>query len=81
MDAGIGVHPDALGGGALGAVAGDGVAMIEMTVLRSVEIDLAVLVEAYENAAVWRDGFNGGKVTIGDAERLVGRGELNAVAN
>ena len=33
VDAGIGVHEDALGGEALGTVAGDGVAVVEMAVL------------------------------------------------
>ena len=41
VDAGIGVHEDALGGEALGAVAGDGVAVVEMAVLGGVEVDLA----------------------------------------
>ncbi len=61
MDAGIGVHEDALGGEALGAVAGDGVAVIEMAVFSGVEFDFAVVVEAGGNATVRRDGFNGGQ--------------------
>ena len=46
VDAGIGVYENALGGKALGAVAGDGVAVGEVTVLRSVKFDLAGVVEA-----------------------------------
>ena len=46
-----------------------------------VELDLAVVVEAGGNAAIGRDGLDDGKVAIGDAERLVGRGELDAVAD
>ena len=43
MDAGIGVNEDALGGESLGAVAGDGIAVVEMTMLAGVELDPAVL--------------------------------------
>jgi hypothetical protein len=46
VDAGIGVNEDAFGGKALGAVTGDGVAVVEMTMLAGVELDLAVVVEA-----------------------------------
>ena len=46
VDAGIGVNEDALGREALGAVTGDGVAVVEMTMLAGVELDLAVVVEA-----------------------------------
>src|SRR5580698_8600383 len=46
VDAGIAVDEDAFGGKALGAVTGDGVAVIEMTMLVGVEFDLAVVVEA-----------------------------------
>ena len=41
MQVGIGVHEDALSCEALGAVASDGVVMIEVTVHPRVEIDLA----------------------------------------
>ena len=41
MDAGIGVHQDALGSEALCAVAGYGIAMIEVPLLCGVESDLA----------------------------------------
>jgi len=37
MDPGVGVDEHALGGQALGAVAGDGVAVIEMPVIRGTE--------------------------------------------
>jgi len=80
VDAGVGVDEDALGGETLGTVAGDGVAMIEMTVLCGVEFDLAVAVETGGNEAVGRNGFDDCKVAIGNTERLVGRGELDTVA-
>jgi len=81
VDAGIGVDQDTLGGEALRTVAGDGVAVIEMAVLCGVELDLAVIVETGRNATVRRDGLHGGKIAVGNAERLVGRSELDAVAN
>ncbi len=46
VDAGAGVYEDTLGGKILGSVAGDGVAVVERAVLLSVELDLAVDVEA-----------------------------------
>src|SRR2546426_8054469 len=46
VDAGIAVNEDAFGGKALGAVTGNGVAVIEMTMLVGVEFDLAVVIEA-----------------------------------
>ena len=52
VDAGIGVNEDAFGGEALGAVAGDGVAVVEMTMLAGVELDLPVVVEAGGEAAI-----------------------------
>src|ERR1700680_4218083 len=46
VDAGVAVNEDAFGGKALGAVTGNGVAVVEMTMLVGVEFDLAVVVEA-----------------------------------
>jgi len=43
VNAGVGVHEDALGGEALGAVASDGVAMVKMAVVVGVDIDLTVI--------------------------------------
>ena len=80
VDAGIGVNEDAFGGEALGAVTGDGVAVVEMTMLAGVELDLAVVVEAGGNAAIGRNRLDYCEVAIGNAERFVGRGELDAVA-
>ena len=54
VDAGIGVNEDAFGGEALGAVTGDGVAVVEMTMLVGVEFDLAVVVEADGQATIGR---------------------------
>ena len=81
VNAGIGVDENALGGETLGAVAGDGIAVVEVAMLAGVEFDLAVVVEAGGNAAIGRDGLDHGEVAIGDAKRLVGRGELDAVAD
>jgi hypothetical protein len=46
VDTGVGMDEDALGGKALGAVTGDSVAVVEMTMLACVELDMAVIVEA-----------------------------------
>src|ERR1700722_676554 len=45
VDACIAVNEDAFGGKALGAVTGNGVAVVEMTMLVEVEVELAVVVE------------------------------------
>jgi len=80
VDAGIAVNEDALGGEPLGAVTGDGVAVVEMAVVAGVELDLAVVVEARRNATLGLNCFDQGHVAIGNAERFVGRGELDPVA-
>ena len=80
VDAGIGVNENAFGGEALGAVTGDGIAVVEMTMLAGVEFDLAVVVEAGGKATIGMDRLDGGEVAIGNAKRFVGGGELDAVA-
>ena len=55
VDAGVGMDEDALSGKALGAVARDGVALVEMTMLVSVELDLAIVGEARGNLAIRRN--------------------------
>ncbi len=68
MDVGIGVNEDTFGGEALRAVTGDGVAVVEMTMLAGVELDLAVVVVAGGKAAVGMDCLDDGEVAIGNAE-------------
>ena len=68
VDAGVGIDEDALGGEALGTVAGDGVAVVEVVVLLGIEFDLALVVETGRNASVRRDGLDGSKVAVGNAE-------------
>jgi hypothetical protein len=46
VDAGIAVNENAFGGKALGAVTGDGIAVVEMTMLAGIEFDLVIVVEA-----------------------------------
>lgn len=79
MDAGVGVDEDAFGGTPLPAVAGDPVALVEMTMLTRVELDLAAVIEAGENATFGQSRFDHSHVPIGDADRCIGRGKLNAV--
>ena len=79
VDAGIGVDEDAFGREALGAVTGDGVAVVEMTMLTGIEVDLAVVVEAGQNTTLRLNRLDHSHVTIGNAERFVRRGELDSV--
>jgi hypothetical protein len=44
VDAGIGVNEDAFGSETLGAMTGDGIAVVEMTMLARVELDLMIIV-------------------------------------
>ena len=68
MNFGIGLDENAFGGKALGAVAGDGVAVVEMTMLVGVEFDLAVVVEADGQAAIGVDRLDRSDVAICNAE-------------
>ena len=68
MDAGVGMDEDALGGESLGAVAGDGVAVIEVAMLGGIEFNLPVVVEPGGDSAIGRNGLDHGKVAIGDAK-------------
>ena len=55
VDAGIGVNEDAVAGKALGAVTGNGVAVVEMTMISGAKLDLAVVVETRGKVTVGRD--------------------------
>src|SRR5579863_8469900 len=68
VDAGIAVNEDAFGGKALGAVTGNGVAVVEMTMLVGVEFDLAVVVEADGQATIGVDRLDRGHVAIRNPE-------------
>lgn len=62
-------------------MAGDGVAVIEMAMLGGCELDQPVVVGPGADASIRRAGFDDGKIAVGDVERSIGSGELNAVAN
>jgi hypothetical protein len=81
VDACISIDEDALGGQPLGAVAGDGVAVVKMPVFGGVEVDLAARIESDREVSIRRNRVDHGEVTIGHIQRLVGRGELDAVAD
>jgi hypothetical protein len=55
VDASIGVNEDSFRGKALGAVTGDGIAVVEMTMISGVKFGLAVVVEARGNLAIRRN--------------------------
>jgi hypothetical protein len=80
VDAGIAVNEDAFGGEALGVVTGDGVAVVEMTMLVGVEFDQAIVAEADRYATIDVDRLDRGHVAIHNAERFVGGSKLDAVA-
>lgn len=81
MNAGIGVNEYALGGEPLGAVAGDGVAVIEMPVFGSVEFNPPIIIEPGADPVLGTDGLDHGKIPVGDAKLFVRRSELDSVAN
>src|SRR5271155_5079116 len=68
VDAGVAVNEDAFGGKPLGAVTGNCVAVVEMTMLVGVEFDLAVVVEADGQATVRVDRLDRSHVAICNAE-------------
>ena len=59
MDPSVSVNQNAFGGESLGAVTGDGIAVVEMTMLGGFELDLAVVVEACRKPTVGMDGLDG----------------------
>ena len=61
------MNKDPLGREALRAVARDGVAVVEMTVLVGGELDLAVVVQAGREATIGLDRLNGCHVAIRNA--------------
>jgi hypothetical protein len=81
VDGGVGVNEDAFGSEALRTVTGDGVPVVEMSMLARVEVNLPIVDEVGGETAIGIDGFDGGQLAIGNPERFVGRGELNAVAH
>jgi hypothetical protein len=56
----VGVNEHPSGGKALGAVTRDGVAVVEVTMLAGVELDLAVVVEPCRKPTVGMDRLDGG---------------------
>src|SRR5580698_5250124 len=80
VDPSVSMNENAFGGEPLRAVTGDGIAVVEMTMLNGVEFDLAAVVEACRKSTVGMDGLDRREVAIGDAKRFVWGCELNAVA-
>src|SRR5579862_668630 len=65
----------------LRAVTGDGVSVVEMTMLVGVEFDQAIVVEAGGQATIGMDRLDRSHVAICNAERFVWGCELDAVAH
>ena len=68
VDTGIGVNKDAVGSEALGTVARNGVAVVEMTMLVAVEFDLAAVVEADAQTTIGLDLLERGHIAICNTE-------------
>src|SRR5580700_7655919 len=74
------MNENAFGSEPLRAVTGDGIAVVEMTMVDGVELELAVVVETRRKPTVGMDDLDGREVAIGDAKRFVWGCELDAVA-
>ena len=81
MDARISVDEDPVCRETLRAVTGHCVSMIEVSMIRSVKLNVTPIIEACGNVSIWFDRVDHGKVAVGNAERLVGCRELNSVAD
>ena len=60
VDPSVSVNENAFGSEPLRAVTGDGIAVVEMTMLVGVELDLAVVVEACGKPTIGIDRLDGG---------------------
>src|SRR5580692_5459059 len=69
VDASIAVDEDAFSSESLGAVTGNGVAVVEMTMLVGVEFDQAIVVEVGGQATIGMDRLDRGHVAICNPER------------
>ena len=81
MNTGISINENALGRESLRAMARHGVSVIEVAMSQGVKLDLTAIVEARRDMAIGSDRIDHCKVAVGDAERFVGRCELNLVAD
>jgi len=68
VDPSVSVNENAVGGEPLRAVTGDGIAVVEMTMLDGVEFDLPVVVEADGQAVIGVDYLDYSHVAICNAE-------------
>ncbi len=77
---GIHVHQNAIGGGSLAAVAGDGIAVVEMRMLADIELYVPSVVQSNLKIPLRVDLFDGPELAVGNPLVPVRRGELHAVA-
>jgi len=68
VDARVRMNEDALSGESLGAVARDGITVVKVAVLGGVKFDPTVILEPGYDPATRRNGFDYGKVTIGNLD-------------
>jgi len=81
MHAGVGIDKHTFSGEPLGAVAGDSVTVVEMAVLGCVEFELPIVIQANNHASSRRNGFDEGKIAVGNSQRFVGSRELDSVSD
>jgi hypothetical protein len=74
------VNENTFCGEPLRAMTCDGIAVVEMTMLDGVELDLTAVVEPCTKPTIGMNGLYGREVATGDAKRFVRSGELDAVA-
>jgi hypothetical protein len=71
----VGTDHNLFRGKTLRAVAGNSVAVVEMSVLFGIEFYFSVIAEAGRNAAIQLCGLDSGEIPIYDTKRFVGSGE------
>ena len=80
VDPSVSVNENAFGGEPLRAVTGDGIAVVEMTMVDGVELDLAVVVETCRKPTIGMDGLDGRESRLATPSQAVWGCKLNAVA-
>jgi hypothetical protein len=77
---GVGIDQHMLGGDALSAMTGHGVAMIEVTIFGGIEFYCSAFFQMNRKNPCRRNALDGRQFAIGDPDFLVGSGKLHAIA-
>jgi hypothetical protein len=76
---GVHVHQHAVGGGSLAAVAGDGIAVVDMRMVSDVELDILAGVQPNLKISFGVNLLDGSELAVRNMLLPVRRGELHAV--